>query len=221
MPLILFPGGGAASPPTARAYFDAFQVIDRIPTALAAEGYSSMVFWTEAEILDYVNDSLMELLRLTGVNVEHDDSADTVQDQAAYATPTRTFDVLEISKGGEKMRPSSNAELAALDDAWTLTSGAARRWTEGRGANEYILYPIPDTGGDELSLLVHRWLTDVSRGSPYIQIPDVLQDYMFHRAVADARRKESIAAMPEAASFSDNVAKLIADAGTRYWGGTQ
>lgn len=221
MPILLFPGGGATVAPTIRGYYNTIEVLDRIPPALACEGYSSMLFCTQADLIEWSNNAIEDLTRTTGVNVETDDSITTVAAQADYTLPTGHLSTIDADLEGAKLRPASGAELAALNQDWTTTTGTPTRYTEGEGFGEVRLYPIPTANGDTLRLVFHRKPADVSTSAPYVGLPSILQDYQFHRVFSLARRKESQSQMQDAADFSDKVAELIQQTAQAIWGGPQ
>ncbi len=106
------------------------------------------------------------------------------------------------------LRPTSEAELFALDATWPLTSGAPTRISlDAGGDGTATLYGIPVADGTLAQIMQQVIPGTLASGASTIAMPSVLQDYFTDSIIRASRSKESDFRMPE---VSDHLAQRMA-----------
>jgi len=213
--LPLLPGGGTASAQSAQ------DLLDQMYPLLGASEASDLDFWTDAQLLAWINAGMASLARSAAVFVGRDISISVEAGMASYALPTHHLSTLHVSLGGSLLRPASVAELDALSATWQAATGTpARYWqAPGLGLGTIGLYPNPAASGT-LAVIEHELPDTLAAGNP-LPLPDPLADYAFFYALAEARAIESDGAMPETAEACRQLCGLIEQIARDYWGVAQ
>jgi len=213
--LPLLPGGGAA--PAAAAQ----DLLDELYPLLGASGSADLDFWTQAQLLAWLNAGLARLARSAALFVERDTSISVAGGTAQYSLPTPHLSTLHVSLGKALLRPASAAELEALSATWQTDAGTpARYWQDsGLGTATIGLYPKPIASGT-LAVIEHE-LADALEAGDSLPLPDPLGDYAFFYALAEARAIESDGAMPETAETCRQLCGLVESMARDHWGVAQ
>jgi len=213
--LPLLPGGGAAPAETAQ------DLLDELYPLLGASGSADLDFWSDAQLLGWLNAGLARLARTAALFVERDTSITVEAGRAQYSLPTPHLSTLHVSLGAVLLRPASAAELEALSATWQTDRGTpARYWQDsGLGTASIGLYPKPTAGGT-LAVIEHEVPDTLPAGDP-LPLPEPLSDYGFFYILAEARAIESDGAMPETAEICRQLYGLIEEIAGDYWGMTQ
>lgn len=197
---------------------DVSALITAMLPALQAEAVNKLTFWTETELYQWASEALRRLARSAGVFVERDTSVTVGAGGSTYTLPERHLGVLRISRAGVELEPSTIHELESLSDSWETDAGIPDRWAgDGAGLDTIRIYPQWTAGG-ALDNVLFRMPADVTSGAPTVTTPAVVGDYITWRVLAEARRKESDAAMPEMADHFDQLAGLFEDVSRGYYG---
>jgi len=213
MLLLLFNGGGAPS-----GAINVRDIVGRILPSLHVADIERIEYWTEEELIGYASEGLRALAAKLCLFTERS-TVTTVQDQALYSYPARHIHSIYSALDGTTLRPATVAELSALDDTWEDTAGDAERLVpDFRGLDQFALYPIPDTGGQTIDLIYCQAPDVVDVDSPQVAAPSILADYIFWLILREARRKESLAQMPEVAAHAGERLRLFEDVFKAYWG---
>jgi hypothetical protein len=201
--------------------FDVANVITNVTPML---GFSSLTDleasdWLQlVELYQWADEKVKRAAHAIGLFVETDTSTTTTAAQGTYNCPTGFIDMLALYAADARLRPSTARELMALDGTWPMTSGTPTRYSMDAGApGTYVLYPFPVSAIAMLAVFL-SYPAQIAQGSSVLAAPLPLQDWIGIAMVAEARRKESEAAMPEVAEHLDEVAALYEKAMLRYWG---
>jgi len=213
LPIIPQPAAAAASTST--------DLLGRIYPLLGATSALDLEFWTDAELLVWVNAGFQRLARMSGVFVERDATITVVNGTASYALPTKNISTIHVALDGARLRPASARELEAYSATWTTDNATPTHYLQDYGtATPYItLWKKPIAGGT-LAIVEHEYPTTITAGAT-LPAPDVISDYVLFYTLGEARRKESDAAMPEVAAFCDSIKQLYEEACISYWGVAQ
>lgn len=212
--LPVLPGGGGGAAP-ARTAGDLRSELYPYLGAIDAAG---LEFWTEAELLAWLNSGFERLARKTGVFVERDATTTVTGGNPSYPLPTRHLSTIHVSLGTVRLRAANRAELEARDVSWKTSAATPSHYLQDHGAGlaSIRLYKKPVASGT-LAIVQHVTPTALAAGDP-LPLPDPLADYAFFVALAEARRRESDAAMPEVAAFCDELLGLYEHVCREYWG---
>jgi hypothetical protein len=215
--LLLFFNPQGVAPPVG---INVGEVIQRLLPALGVYRVADLTHWTEAELYRYADEAVKRLARNLGLFAERD-AVTVAGGTALYATPTRHLDTIHASLGGANLRPAKVRELEALDATWQGTAGAVEKYTHDFQGTEHIrLYRTPSAGGT-LALVFRQYPADVSQASPMLAAPSVFEDYLTWAILAQARGKESDAAMPEEAKHAAERQAQFEELIRQHWGEAQ
>jgi hypothetical protein len=208
------PGGGAALERTAG------DLRSELYGLLAASGSSDLVFWTDTELLEWINEGLARLARRIGVFVERDATTSVVGGTASYTLPTPHLSTIHVSLGTARLRPINVSEVEALSSTWLADAGTPTRYLQdGAGVANIRLYKKSITSGT-LAIVEHE-LPDTVTATTELPLPDLASDYLTFFTLGEARRRESDAAMPEIAQFCESICGLYEQVFRSYWGEPQ
>lgn len=208
------PGGGAALERSAG------DLRSELYGLLAASSASDLVFWTDAELLGWINEGLARLARRIAVFVDRDVTTSVVGGTAPYTLPTAHLSTIHVSLGTTRLRPVNVSEVEALSSTWQADSGTPTRYLQdGSGVSTIRLYKKPVASGT-LAIVEHE-LPDTVTATSELPLPDPVSDYLTFFVLGEARRRESDGAMPEIAQFCDSMCGLYEQVFRSYWGEPQ
>ncbi len=197
-------------------------VLGELWPALNATGANDAVWWTEADLLTWMDEAAKRFARKTGAFVKRDTSIDTTINVAAYSLPSDHLATVQADLGGRMLAARNVQELEARDSAWPATTGKPEAFLEDtQGLQEITLYKKPTADYANLPLgLVERFIPPtIAADSAFIVAPQVLREYFFLHALAEARGvPETNASMPEIEQWARGLAGMIEQAASQYWG---
>jgi hypothetical protein len=210
--LPLLPGGGAAPATTAG------DLRLELYPYLNSESAADLEHWTDAELLAWLNRGFERLCRKAAVKVERDTSIAVINGTSTYALPARHLGTIHVSLDGSAVRATSQAELDARDSAWKTAEGEVTHYLQDHGAGllSIRLYKEPQANGT-LAVIRSAIPAELAAGSD-LTLPDILADYGFAYAIAEARKREGDAAMPEVADVCDQLLAAYEYVSREYWG---
>jgi hypothetical protein len=190
---------------------------------LNATDATDLVYWTDAELYQWADEAAKRLARKFGVFVERDASTTIVLGTAIYNLPARHISTIHASIAGAALYPNNVQELEALDSDWVRTAGATDSFlNDNEGTATIRVYPTPDaTITGSLALIFHRFPVTIAAGTFELVVPLALQEYFTWLMLAEARRKESDASMPEVADHFAARVDLMESVIRSYWGDSQ
>lgn len=211
-------GGPVSDPPDAAIPVSG--ILGRIYPRLHAAGASDLVFWTETQLLLWIDRAAKRLARATGVFVKRTATATANGDQA-YPLPADHVSTIHTSVAAAALRPANTAELQALDDAWQTTPGTPKRWYEDLlGLAEIGLYPVP-TVSAELAIIHHHTPPQLAATTATLAAPLAVSAYIEYSVVAEACSVGGDGAAPDIAQSAAAQAELYEQVIRSYWGGAQ
>jgi hypothetical protein len=174
---------------------------------------------TIAECYQFADDAVRLLARSTGVFLTYDASIAVASPTSIYALPAgHVFTESAWLAGGAQLRITPVADLFALDQAWSLTSGTPSRVSfDAAGPTNAVIYPIPNINGTLAQVMAAQPPT-VTNAAPTVALPSVLQDFLTFGMLAGARSKESDSAMPEVAEHCRERMRMYLAIAQSYWG---
>lgn len=197
-------------------------VLSQIYPQLNASGQNDLIFWTVAELYQWLDEAAQRLARTCDVFVVRDQSLVSVVNQASYPLPPAQIATIQVDLGGMVLRPASAHELEALDALWTQAApGIPRKFVQDTAGLEQItLYPPPGgpSQGLTLGLVMYVFPNQISASNPFVGITGALQEYFAFSVLGEARAKETKAAMPEVAQWFRGLVSMMEQAITGYWG---
>lgn len=197
----LLPGGTAGE--TAEGGIDTIQVIDNLLWTLHAATRDELTFWTEADLIQWMDEALKRLARVACVFVGRDVEILTVASQATYTLPERHVSTLHISHVDRALRPSGTLEMEALDAGYQTTAGSPDYWYEDlQGGLTFGLAPVPDASDEALPLIYEGWpeTLDAGRQQTLVAAPAPLKGYLTFSVLASAYGTEGEAETPDIAA---------------------
>jgi hypothetical protein len=217
MPCLLFPGG-----PAAPSGVDIAAVIQDILPALGATSQADLDWCTQAELYQFADEANKRLAARVGVWVDRYAWQTVTTGQPSLAAPLGHVDTIHVSWNGSPLRPTSVRELEGLDASYSTTEAAVPdRFSMDLGAPGTItVYPINTMVGTA-EVIFHRFQPQIALGNSLVPIPSPLQDYFGYSMLAEARRKESDAAMPDMADHFAQRVSLFEQVLTQYFGETE
>lgn len=202
---------------------DVTTVITNLYPSLNATGSGDLVFWTLTELYQWADEAAKRLARAAAVFIERDTSISLVSLTASYTLPSRHLSVIYVAVNGVGLNAANVRELQALSDTWEgdacLTGETPARWaTDFAGLETILLHPAPFDIAN-LQIVQHVFPVEITASAHTLEAPLVVGDYLACRMLAEARRKESDAQMPEIAAAFDQRSSLYEKAFQAYFGG--
>jgi len=125
-------------------------------------------FWSQAEIMDYIYMSALEMAQETFC-IENRYTTTSVADQQEYATPSRMLGVKRVEYAGAKLKPIDFQRLDSINpNSTTLGTGTPQYYYYFD--DSFGLYPVPSTAGDTIKIYTYDE-PDVPTSSSVLEIP--------------------------------------------------
>ena len=218
MLVLVFAPQGAAI-----AGIDFRDVLARLYPRLNAASAATLVRWTDAELYQWADEAAKRLARSFGVFVERDASTALVAGTGTYAAAARHVSTVHASADSTALYARTAQELEALDALYVETQAAGGKLPSGflseagAAGSATRVYPLPSAGGT-LGLIMHRYPAAIASSNYTLSVPLCLTEYFSWWMLAEARRKESQAKMPEIAEHFAERVGLLDQVIQRYWG---
>ncbi|GEM_PF-5618210 len=201
--------------------------IYRLGFVSLAESQAAAAYVTNAELYQFADDAAKKLSYSAGIFVTLDSSIAVTAGVGVYSEPaTHVFTVYAwisplpgVGGSSQVLRPTTVAQLFALDSTWSTTSGEAKRFSLDAGSVGTItIYPLPVNSGT-LNQICQEFPATISAASSQVaSMPSVLQDYLTYAMLAGARGKESESAKPEMAAHFQQRCSLYEQVIEHLWG---
>lgn len=215
--LLLFPQPAPASP----GFVNFGVTVGELWPSLNARSAADAVWWTEAELYDWIDEAAKRLARKLGVFVRRDTSLSTVATQGAYTLPARHIATLQADVAGFVLKARNVHEIEALDASWPTASDAPKAYLQDtQGLVKLTLYPKPNVAnaGRAIGLVIEEYPATISASAGTLAAPPVIEDYFAFYALAEARAKESNASMDEVADWFRQLVTMYEGAIAGLWG---
>ena len=198
---------------------DSQAVITGLLPSLHADSRANLSFWTESDLINWMDEGCKRIGRECGVFVERDTSITTLSGVAAYPLPTRQNATLHVSFGTAPLRPASMISLEMRDPAFMSTPGVPDHWYEdGQGWN-VGLCPVP-TASLPLPIVMTCWppALDTQKLNTLVQAPAPLAGYLSMYSLAKAYGKEGESEMPDVAQHCAARCRMYEQVFAKYYG---
>jgi len=175
--------------------------------------------WTVGELYNYAEEKLRVAARKFLLSVKYDTSTALAPGQAFYQLPADCMATMYAAADGVMLRPSTVAEMEALDDDWEeAANGTPARWVGNALGITYIrTYTAPANAG-VLGLIYQAESPSLNATAPVIAMPTIMGDYLALRTLEQARMRQGDAQMPDCAKAFGNMAGVLEKAFDAYWG---
>jgi len=196
---------------------DTTQVIAQLLPALHADSVADLTFWSQADLVNWMDEACKSLAHRTTMLVERDTSTSTAAGTATYALPARNVTTLHVSLGTASLRPASQLELEARDSSYQSTAGTPDHWYEDRiGAETIGLCPVP-TGEAPLAIVGSEYPPDLEQNT-LVQAPAAVAGYLSFSVLARAYGREGESEMPDVAQHCAARAEFYTQIFQSYFG---
>jgi hypothetical protein len=197
--------------------------ISQVVPVLHAHVPGDLVFWTQDELLRWLDDRVKNLAKKGAFVVRN--TITLVDATATYDLPDRTLSVIHVAHASKPVKASSTTELEASTPTFATTTGdALERWYADRiGAGKIGLQPVPNAvavaAAATAEVITHEYPATVDGVETItIPVPLVVLDMFAVEVIAEAYRREGDSQMPEAAQQLDKLAGLYQSAVEQLWG---
>lgn len=210
---------GGVQPGPGVGAIDTTAVIDSILPSLHADSRAHLTFWSEADLIAWMDQGLKRLARVAAVFIELDTSITTSNGAYLYPLPERQDTTLYVSFGTVPLRPASMIELEMRDAGFQTTPGAPDHWYEdGQGWN-VGLTPVPNSAS-QVTLIIACWPLTVDPGKNNILViaPAPLAGYLAMYVLAKAYGREGESEMPDVAQHCEARCAMYEQIFNHYYG---
>ena len=205
---------------TAAALIDEATIVADLLAPLHSGSVADLVFWTECELIQWIDAALKKLARTAGIFVGRSIDVATTIGDSTYSLPAQHLSTIHASYNGKPLRPTSSGELAARDASYASRAGTPARWFQDTlGLAEIGVAPVPNAIA-ALWVIYHGWprTIDCAKTQTTIPLPGVLEPYVELSVIAEAYSKEGDAHAPDIASAARSIMSLYEKAALDYWG---
>jgi hypothetical protein len=196
---------------------DVTQVVDELLASLHAGSRAELVFWTEAQLYQWMDEAVKRLAAIAALFVGRN-SGLTVPATATYSLPNQLLATLHVSVDQDAIRPANTMELEARDDSYQTTEGTPDAWYQDLlGAGVLGLAPVPD---EEIALaeIYTGWPTALDAGQTMLAAPPPIKGYLAMYALGEAYGIEGEMEMPEVAAHCRGRLELYHQLFRAYYG---
>ncbi len=215
----LLPGGVAGE--TADGGIDTTQVVDNALWTLHAGSRADLVWWTEGDLIQWMDEALKRLSRIACVFVGRAADTLTVAGQAAYALPDRHVSTLHVSHLTTGMRPASTLELESRDPAYQTAPGTPDHWYEDlQGGMVFSVAPVPDTSDEPLPVIYNGFpdTLDAGKQNTLVAAPAPLRGYLGLAVIKSCYEREGELESPDIAQHCSARMQLYEQAMVAIYG---
>lgn len=197
-------------------------VLAQLLPMLHADTMADLSYWTQADLIDWMDEGLKRLARVAAWDVEQDTSITTANGVAAYALPERQDATLYVSLGNPgvtPLRPASMIELEARNAAFQSTPGTPDHWYEDGQGDNVALTPVPTTAGP-VTLVMSAWppALDAAQVNTLVQAPAAFAGYLTFYALQNAYGREGESEMPDVSAHCAERCGMYEKLFTHYFG---
>lgn len=195
-------------------------ITDFLLPVLHSDSYVNLVFWTECELIQWVDAAVKRLARMIGLFVGRSIDTNTANGTATYSLPSQHISTLHVSYNATPLRAANTAELEARDPSYATTVAQPERWYQDTlGAATIGLAPVANAVA-ALWIIYHGWPQTVDCGLSHttIPLPWCLEGAIELYVIAQAYSKEGDAYAPDIAKQAANLADLYEQTALAYWG---
>ena len=174
---------------------------------------------TIGELYNYAEEALHDIGGRFLLLVTFDGTILLVSGQSTYELDGLHIATIYAAASGSTLRPSTVAEMEALDPGWEEAAiGTPERWVGNISGLHYIaIYPPPQYAG-YLQIVMHKHPPDLTPAAPSVAMPAAVGDYLLLRTLERARQREGEMQMPDVAQALGGLADAYEQAMQAYYG---
>ncbi len=207
--------------PAQPGFVNAAQVVGDLWAPLNARGPADAVFWTEAELYEWIDEAVKRFARKHAAFVVYDQTVIAATNTADYNLPAAHVLTFQADLNGRYLRSRNVQEMDALDSTWpTAAADTPRAFLEDtKGLTRISLYPPPAIAynGQAVGLVMAELPAAITAAAAILAAPPVLREYFTFYALAEARAKESNASMDEIAAWYRGLVDMIDGVAEHLW----
>lgn len=214
----ILPGGAAGELPLSG--IDVTQVVTEALPSLHASTAQDLVFWTEGELIEWIDESVKRLAIKAGVFIGRDTTVLTAAGQSTYPLPARHLSTRHVSYGSTPLKPANSAEMEVLDPAYQTTPGAPVYWYQDLlGMSSIGLAPVP-AAQQTLANIYEGYpeATDAGKQQTIVPGPAPLKGYLGMCLLAEAYGREGEMEMPDVAAHCRGMVEMYERVFLEYFG---
>lgn len=196
---------------------DIGQILDEALWSLHASSRADLVFWTEAELIQFLDYSVRRLATKVAVFIGRSTGV-TIASTAAVALPTEHIATIHVSVNGVSIRPACTMELEARDEDYLTTEGTPDAWYEDLlGSGVIGLAPVPDAVYT-MTEIYSGWQPQLDKLQPLVAGPPPLKAYLTMCLLAECYGKEGEMEMPDVAAHCRGRVAMYEEMMQAYYG---
>lgn len=195
-------------------------VTDRLLPDLHSDTYANLTFWSQAQLINFMDEAAKHLSRSSMMFVERDTSQNTAPGTPSYTLPSRHNATVHVSVGGVPMRPGTTVEMEARDQGFQTTPGTPDHWYEDDQATTAIsLCPVPNFVA-QLAMVCSMFPPDLDQAqlNVLLQAPAPVAIHLQYSVLAKAYGKESETEEPDLAQHCQAHVALLEQLFTHLYG---
>jgi hypothetical protein len=199
---------------------DTQDIIDELLPTLHADSRALLTWWTEADLIAWIDESLKHLSNSAMLFVERDTTSTTAIGTATYPLPNRQISTIHVSYNHSALRPGTVAELGARDEQFQTTQGDPTHWYQDTiGLDSIGLAPVPSSEAElDLICAVTPLEVDTAKVNTLVEAPTPLKSYLAFSILARAYGRESECEEPELARHCQARIELMDQLFEHYYG---
>ena len=208
--------------------FDSTQIVTNLLPSLHAATRADLgpwadseLPWTEADLIQWMDEALKRLAGLVALFVSRDACARTAAGLSTYALPANHIATLHVSVDGVPLRPGNMAELEARGPTFRTISGTPDHWYEDLiGTATMDLTPVPTVAGKTVAIVYAGWpdALDVTKTQTMVAAPAPVKGYLALAVLKEAYGKESDMEMPDVSAHAKSQMDLFEALWLSYYG---
>ena len=200
---------------------DTTEVIDSLLPALHTDTRANLYWWTEADLIQWMDEALKRLARQAAVFVERSTDLVSSAGTAIYDLPERHEATLHVSYVTTPLRPAGTIDLEGRDPAYQTVPGTPDHWYEGLQGDFTIgLTPVPVESGDAIPLICAMYPPDldIAKVNTLVTAPYPLKGYLSLSVLAEAYAREGEMEMQDLAQHCRARAGMYEQMFAQYYG---
>lgn len=215
----ILPGGPLGE--SSSGSIDSTQVIDELLPSLHAGSRADLTFWSESDLIQWMDEALKRLARVACVFVGRSAATLSIAGQATYALPVRHISTLHVSYLVTPLRPAGTMELEALDTTYQTTQDTPERWYQDQlGDGTIGLAPVPDTSDEAIPIIYEGWPAELDGAgqNTLVSAPGPVKGYLAFAVLAQAYGREGECETPDIAAHCRGRIAMYDAIFTSYYG---
>jgi hypothetical protein len=195
-------------------------VLAQLLPTLHADSMGDLAWWTQSELIQYMDESVKSLSHLAQWNVERDSTTNTAASTATYPLNPRNLATLYVSYGTSPLRAAAQIEMEARDSGYQTTPGTPDHWYLDKLGNLTIgLAPVP-TAAVSLPVVASCYPPDldVAQVNTLVQAPAAMGIYLSFATLAKAYGHEGESEIRDVAAHCRAQCRLLEQVFQGYFG---